>query len=121
MQLGSRTIVRRLPDLPCHATLHHGEAAFWLSRKARGLEWSGALWPPELKPAVRNEQEHRNKPALAGAVRMPCELPGLAKMPFAGRALRSKAVVRGGNPERRGPTMVLVMCCSGAGFCLFIH
>jgi hypothetical protein len=38
---------------------------------------------------------------------MPCELPGLAKTPFAGRALRSKAVVRGGNPERRGPTMVL--------------
>jgi hypothetical protein len=39
----------------------------------------------------------------------PCELPGLAQRPFAVRALRSKAVARGGNPERRGPTMALVV------------
>jgi hypothetical protein len=31
--------------------------------------------PPERTPAARNEQEHRNE------VRMPCELPGLAKNP----------------------------------------
>ena len=64
-------------------------------------EWG--LRPPERTPAVRNEQEHRSE------ARMPCELPGLAQRPFAGRALRSKAVARGGNPERRGPTMALVV------------
>jgi hypothetical protein len=53
-------------------------------------EWS--LRPPERAPAVRNEQEHRSE------ARMPCELPGLAQRPFAGRALRSKAGARGGNP-----------------------
>jgi hypothetical protein len=61
MQLGSRTIVRRLPDLPCHTTLHHGEAVFWLSRLHEDLSGVGPYWPPELKPAVRNEQEHRNE------------------------------------------------------------
>ncbi len=40
----------------------------------------------------------------------PCELPGLAQRPFAGRVLRSKTGARGGNPERRGPTMALVVC-----------
>jgi hypothetical protein len=34
-------------------------------------------------------------------------LPGLAQRRFAGRVLRSKTEARGGNPERRGPTMAL--------------
>ncbi len=89
----------RSPELELPTTLHHGEAAFWLSRLHEDLSGVGPYWPPELKPAVRNEQEHRNKPALAGAVRMPCELPGLAKTTFAGRALRSKDSALGFHPK----------------------
>jgi hypothetical protein len=100
--------VRRRSGPAFRPTLHHGEAAFWLSRLHEDLSGVGPYW--------RNEQEHRNEGALAPEVRMPCELPGLAKTPFAGRALRSKAVVRGGNPERRGPTMVLVVFSFGAGW-----
>jgi hypothetical protein len=108
--------VRRRSGPAFRPTLHHGEAAFWLSRLHEDVNGVGPYWPPEFTPAVRNEQEHRNEGALAPEVRMPCELPGLAKTPFAGRALRSKAVVRGGNPERRGPTMVLVVFSFGAGW-----
>ncbi len=72
---------------------------FGLAGKHEDLSGVGPYWPPERKPAVRNEQEHRSKPALAGAARMPCELPGLAQRPFAGRALRSKAGVAGWIPR----------------------
>jgi hypothetical protein len=106
--------VSRPPVSVLNTTLRHGEAVFGLSRLHEDGSGVGRK-PPERAPAARNEQEHRNKPALAGAVRMPCELPGLAQRPFAGRALRSKAVVRGGYPERRGPTMVLVVRCYGSG------
>jgi hypothetical protein len=51
----------RSPELELPTTLRHGEAVFGLSRLHEDLSGVGPYWPPELKPAVRNEQEHRNE------------------------------------------------------------